>query len=398
MDAAWLLFPGLDCDHPGHDRENRVLRPLVSATTEPGLLGSRTPLFHHALRLHQQNPDSPLPHEGQPYPDDDLHLQRHQPQTQQDPRLRGIDAAAILDRHFGNPHAAASELTEAFHDVEVPTHPNEHITAAALRADRQRVQHTGRWLVRHSPDRCSAIVGLALLATDRAEEDIPLIQTIGLLSNTFGLLAATALERRHGREQALLWLAQRVTGSGRIPVIESLCRHQPAARRWLLRHACDGDIFDGYYAGQVATSCHLHQAITSTETDDDLIDHTGRLLGAMADSFGMGMTLEHYPPAPIVLSAHATHLGQQAPTVSRYLDAGVIAFHLTNKTAEHCGCTAEQRDHIVQQYLTVLNRQQWYDAVRENLDQDNRHSTWFLTHVATRLRLHAFTDLAKWRQ
>ncbi|MEU8301836.1 hypothetical protein AB0C04_31685 [Micromonospora sp. NPDC048909] len=55
----------------------------------------------------------------------------------------------------------------------------------------------------------SATVGLALLATDWAEEDIPLIQTIGLLSDRFGPLAAEALRRRRGGEEALLWLAQR---------------------------------------------------------------------------------------------------------------------------------------------------------------------------------------------
>lgn len=84
-----------------------------------------------------------------------------------------------------------------------PIFHNEHIAAAALRADRR--------LGRHNPDRCSATIGLALLATDWTEEDIPLIQTVGLLSNHFGPLAAKALERRRGGE-ALLWLAQRVTG------------------------------------------------------------------------------------------------------------------------------------------------------------------------------------------
>jgi hypothetical protein len=61
-----------------------------------------------------------------------------------------------------------------------------------MRADAQRVQHTGRWLVRHSTDRCSALVGLALLATGRAPEEMPLIQTVGLLSDNFGALAAHA--------------------------------------------------------------------------------------------------------------------------------------------------------------------------------------------------------------
>lgn len=62
----------------------------------------------------------------------------------------------------------------------------------------------------------------------------------------------------------------------------------------------------------------------------------------MADCHGMGMTLEHFPPAPIVLTAHAAHLSQQAPTVSRYLDAAAIAFHLADKDPEQCGCSTEQ--------------------------------------------------------
>jgi hypothetical protein len=49
-------------------------------------------------------------------------------------------------------------------------------------------------LVRHSIDRNAAAVGLALLATDGAEQDIPLIQTIDLLSDHFGPLAAEALQ------------------------------------------------------------------------------------------------------------------------------------------------------------------------------------------------------------
>ncbi|WP_433471678.1 hypothetical protein ACQPZP_22325 [Spirillospora sp. CA-142024] len=69
--------------------------------------------------------------------------------------------------------------------MDVPVHCNDHITAAALRADRERVQEAGRWLVRHSPDQCSTIIGLALLAADWNKQDIDLIKHIGLLSGTF---------------------------------------------------------------------------------------------------------------------------------------------------------------------------------------------------------------------
>lgn len=364
----------------------------MSATTERGPLGPRTSLFAHALTLHRQCPDSPLPRDGEPYPDEGRQRQ-HPPRTRQEQRLVGADVAAVLDRHFARPDAQPGDLADAFVDLDVPIHHNEHIAAAALRADRQRVRQTGRWLVRHATDREAATVGLALLATDRVDEDIPLIQTIGLLSERFGPLAAEALRRRHEGELALMWLAQRVAGWGRVYVVEALCRRAYVSRQWLLRHACDGDFLNGYFAGRVATAAHLHEAIVATEVDDDLVDHTGRLLKTMADCAGMGTTLQNYPPAPLVLAAHVAHLGRQAPTVARYLDAAIIADHLAEKTPEQCGCSAEQRESLVRQYLAVLDRQDWCDAVWAGIDPNDDYWDWFAAEVAARRGLRAFADV-----
>ena len=101
--------------------------------TELEALGSQPSLFEHALRLHQQAPDGVLPRDGEPYPDGRLHRRRRS-QPEHDRRLDGAAAAAVLDRHFAQPDAPASGLADAFHDVEVPIHRNEHIAAAALRA------------------------------------------------------------------------------------------------------------------------------------------------------------------------------------------------------------------------------------------------------------------------
>ena len=364
------------------------------------MLGPRITLFDHALRLHRHDPDGVLPRDGKPYPDDALHRGRR-PRSRDDARTDGADVAAILDRHFAEADAAPGDLADAFHDVYVPIHRNEHIAAAAKRADRQQVQRAGRWLVRHGTDQCAVTVGLALLATDWAEEDIPLIQTIGLLSSRFGPLAADALRRRHhGGTDALLWLAQRVAGWGRVYVVEELCRYgaSGAARRWLLQHACDGDFLNGYFAGRVATAAHLHEAIVGNDVDDDLVDHTGRLLKIMADCGGMGMTLEHYPPAPIVVAAHAAHLARQTPTPARYVTAAVIADHLSDTAPHQSGCTTEQRDRIVQQYLAVLDRQDWCDMMRADRDSDDPYGSgsgfyaWFADTVAARLHLRSFSD------
>ncbi|MER5348163.1 hypothetical protein ABT030_49605 [Streptomyces mirabilis] len=219
----------------------------MSETTGTGLPGSPTSLFDHALQLHQLAPGEPLPRDGEPYPDDESHRHRRGPDAPEDRHSAGKDVALILDTHFARASAPLSELADAFHDVYVPIHRNEHIAAAAERADRESVRRTGRWLVRYGTDRCSVTVGLALLAAVGTADDIPLIQTIGLLSDHFGPLAAHAFERQTGGVEALLWLAERVTGWGRVYVVEALCRlDDPAARPWLLHKACDGDFLTDF--------------------------------------------------------------------------------------------------------------------------------------------------------
>ena len=303
--------------HPSrHDREDQRHRALMGAPLGPGLPDSQISLFEHAARLHAEHPDGPLPSDGEPYPDADSH-RGDRPRAPRDYRTAGIDAAAVLDEYFSRDGGQPVELEFAFHDVFVPVHHNEHITAAAWRAGAERVQETGRWLVRHSRDRCSVTIGLALLAAGIEEDDIPVIQTIGLLSDKFSPLAAHALGRRHRNgTEALLWLGGRVAGWGRVYLAETICHHAslPRARAWLLRKACSGDFLDGYFAGKVATAAHLHEAITANVPDGELLDHTSLVLVAMTRSDGIGITLADYPPAPAVMEAHAAYAQLQAPT------------------------------------------------------------------------------------
>jgi hypothetical protein len=283
-------------------------------------------LFEHALALHQQFPHGPLPRDGSPYPDDARYrASRHPPQ---DLRTAGADVAAALDAHFSSADTTPERLAEALAGLDIPFHRNDHITAAALRADRDRVRRTGRWLVRHSRDRGPAVVGLGLLATGHDDRDIPLIQTIGLLSNQFAPLAAEALKRRRHGVEGLLWLGDRTSGWGRVYIVEALCTRAHRARSWLLRRACDGDYLNGYFAAEVATAAHLHAAITSEDVDEELIDHTGRLLCVMIYSEGMTLGLKHYPPAGAIVRAYARHVAALAPTPARTADATTIAKYL----------------------------------------------------------------------
>jgi hypothetical protein len=324
----------------------------------------RERLHDHAVLLHRQGKDDPLPAGGRPFPDD----QRPRTEIGRDARRVGADVAAILDAHFASPAAAPRALVGAFDKVYVPGATNEHVAAAALRAGRKRVRRTGRWLVRFGVDRREVAVGLALLGTEAtaSDKDIDLIRTIGLLSAEFGALAAESLrDRGPAGIEALRWLAARTTGWGRVHCVTALCEVAvlPEVREWLLRHACAGDDLDAVTAGAVATAAHLHAAIIADEVDDALVDHTGALLRAMADGSGQGTTLADYPPARHVLAAHARHLARQKPTWARYATAAVIADRIARLEPEELGCTKKERERLVERYEKILRQRRWRATV-----------------------------------
>ncbi|SOB85530.1 hypothetical protein [Streptomyces sp. 1331.2] len=361
----------------------------MSATSGRRAPAPTSSLYDHALRLHRRTPDGPLPRGGKPYPGG----RRPRPEPPEDYRTAGVPVARLLDEHFAQPLAQPRGLAQAFREVHVPIHPDEHIARAAHRAAPERARRTGRWLVQHGHEESTVTVGLALLAAVGTADDAPLIRTIGLLSDTFGPLAAHALERTEGGAAHLLWLADRVTGWGRVHVVEALCRlDDPATHPWLLRKAIDGDFLNGYFAGKVATAARLHEALPELGQDRGLLDHTGQLLRMLTHSAGMGMALRHYPHAATVLAAHARHAGGPPPTVERFCVVATLALHLATESAEYSGCTEAQREAILASYLALLDREDWYATARAALAAQNSWLLWFADFSESGLRLRVFED------
>lgn len=98
----------------GHGQENRALRPPVSETpgTEPP--GSRTTLFQHALRLHEQVPGAPLPRDGEPHPDQEHRCRGPRPDHPRDREQVGAEVTSVLDGHFDDPRSAPCRLVGRF--------------------------------------------------------------------------------------------------------------------------------------------------------------------------------------------------------------------------------------------------------------------------------------------
>ncbi|MEU7470805.1 hypothetical protein AB0A94_20110 [Streptomyces sp. NPDC044984] len=367
----------------------------MSETPGTGLPGSRTTLFEHALRLHELTPDTPLPRDGEPYPDEERYGRGPRPDGPRDPDQLGAEVAAILDEYFTDPRSVPGQLVGRFRDVHVPIHPNTRITEAALRAG-ARAREAGRRLVRHGTETDDVVVGLALLAAAGTVDDVPYVQTIGLLSCTFGPLAAHALERLPEGAGPLLWLADRVTGWGRVYVVEALCRlvdGHADVRQWMLRRAVDGDFLNGYFAGKVARAAGLHQALAGSAVDAGIVDHAGRLLDVLTYCQGMGMTLARYPHAEEVLAAHLRHLKRLGPSPSRYCIAALLARNLGEQGDEASIAPVRRWQTHRDGYLALLDQEDWCETARNALAADD-HGMVRLAGAASDLALRAFGDPA----
>ncbi|MFF6784033.1 hypothetical protein [Streptomyces sp. NPDC012510] len=363
----------------------------MSGTTGTAIPGSTAPLFEHALRLHRRTPDAPLPRDGEPYPDEARRRRRKVPDPPRDRNLVGVDVARLLDAHFADPHAAPRDLTGRFRDVHVPIHPSGHIAAAAGRAG-ERGRETGRWLVRHGTETYDVVVGLALLAAVGTARDIPRIQTVGLLSCTFGPLSANALERLPQGADALLWLAERVTGWGRVYVVEALCRlveDHPAVRSWLTRRAVDGDVLNGYFAGRVAQLVGLHEVMAQDDVHGDVVDHTGRILQEMSCCEGMGLSLKRYPYASVVMKAHARTLARLGPSPERFLAVALLVHSLGDAGDRQSVGPVHLWETARSDYLALLDRADWCEAARQGLMKGDEQSAW-AADLAGELDLLAF--------
>lgn len=363
----------------------------MSGTTGKPVRRAPITLFEHALRLHRASPDRPFAREGQPYPDESAHRGRESPKAPADRSLIGEDVARVLDAHFARAAAEPHELAFSFHKLCLPYRRNEHIAAAAHRADPDRVLRTARWLVRNAIDSCAVTVGLALLAEVGTTDDIPFIQLVGLLSAPFGPLAVDALERLPGATESLLWYAERVTGWGRVHVVHALrSRDEPQVRAWLLRRSCDGDFLNSYFAGEVAVHVGLHEELENLDGDAELVDHIGRILYMMHSCDGMGLTLAGYPHGAAVLEAHARHVGPLGPTAPRFVTCTLLARHLTTTSPGAAGCTVEQHRALTETYMALLDRDAWVRTAREALAEEDETMLWIAKYHGAELGLRAF--------
>ncbi|PPK93373.1 hypothetical protein CLV92_1101 [Kineococcus xinjiangensis] len=212
-----------------------------------------------------------------------------------------------------------------------------------------------------------------------------MIQTIAVLE-CFGTLAAEIFEYRFRDVDALIWLGEHVAVWGRVHAVEALCRIAPEeARPWLLRRSCGGGL-DTYFAGKVAVAARLHEAMTDSALDGELIDHTGQLLAVMTRAANTGLTLKHYEHGQTVVRAHVRAATQRPPAAKRHLHAAMIAEYLGDEDALR-NTSRDERLRLRGQYIDLLSREDWVAQARQDLAERRFEMSWTVKNLLPGLGL-----------
>ena len=249
-------------------------------------------LYEHAHRLQQAAPGRPLPDGGRPFPGE-----AHLPAPKgvlADPKQRDELLRSSMELYLRpdqpSPESASAMLHKLLPRIIArwdPVRDAVRDTVAAMCPDDpERVREYGRELVRRGTHRQTVWAGLALLLGTAQPEDVPYVETLGLLPDctepvleVLAGLPATA--------PALMRLAECVPKYHGYAV-SLLCRSgssvsEPATRHWLLRHGlADSPYVAADWARNLAEITELEAALERGPVDRDVLVNTGRLLEGMA--------------------------------------------------------------------------------------------------------------------
>lgn len=307
-------------------------------------------------------------------------------------------AAAILDLLRTTPTAHALRVVaDRLAAVSGPKDVDRLIAAvrAARRLDKDRLAQLARWLCVHGTQRGTVKSAIALLGISGTADDQELIVRLGLLEE-LTLYAVVALKNLPiDAEPAIFDLAQQVLGWGRIQAVRALAgSSNPRVQDWMLRGGAENEIMTEEIAFIAATTGGLRHALAGV-VDDDLLDHTGELLRALAAG-GPAEDMSHYPDGAAALALYAQHMANAGVNLNRVTHAVFLARYLSESAKENPLIAPEQRDELALRFQALLERPDYADTVRTQLAADDIRSVRRSLHLADRLGIDAKPVAQEW--
>lgn len=259
----------------------------------------------------------------------------------------------------------------------------------------QKVHDLMVWLAIESPDRNPVKCAIALLAYFPSEQNRALVTTLGL-HEEFTLFSAVALRNMspaESHESVLVDLAKRVTGWGRIQLIERLPDEVSArSRDWLLREGYSNSVMVEYTAWDCATKGQLLSALMSREVDAELLLGAGDILSALICG-GPARDISDYKEGAQACHRYLALLKQSVDDdVRNLLNARIISEFASNddndwSTLVSQGWSDDIRRKINEDAQDILAQPKWREKVNTDLSASDNPNLFFTIHAARLLEI-----------
>ncbi|GKX60499.1 hypothetical protein SOASR031_28140 [Leminorella grimontii] len=239
----------------------------------------------------------------------------------------------------------------------------------------ERLNELTVWLATESPDRNAVKCAIALLGFFPSEKTQSLVSTLGL-HEEFTLFSAVALCNilaPEFQEEALVGLAKRVVGWGRIQLIERLPDEvTKPTQDWLLREGYSNSVMVEYTAYECATKGKLLFALTAESPDSDLLLGVGDILSALAMG-GPARDMYDYADGAQACRRYLISLGHYSGDDLRHLlninQIGEFARSESNNwdALTTLGWNHELRQEITERVDLLLAQPKWREKVNADL-------------------------------
>jgi hypothetical protein len=345
------------------------------------------PLLAHVQDLLPASGRGPLPDGGEPLPDEP-------PLDPSKVRFGGGSLDGIMSvrggRSDGNESLAAASAVVSLTRKTLPSTKEVHVVANAIAAfdgphamdrfleairkgggvSRTRVADIGRWLCEHGVTRQQAKAGLGLLGISGRPDDAALIVRLGLLEE-LTLYSVVGLKNLlPDADAALFDLAQQVSGWGRIQCIFRLKDSAlPEVRYWLLHGGYENEVMTEEVAYIAATAGSLRAALDS-EPDDEILDHAGALLEALANG-GPAEDMTSYSDGEAALAAYLTRMATAPASLERAGHLHTLDRYLHGWAGDNPLLSAAALQQLRNQIEQVLAEPRWQGPIQAGLASDD---------------------------
>lgn len=252
-----------------------------------------------------------------------------------------------------------------------------------------RLHALALWLAQNAPDREPVKIALALLGMIPGAEDTDTLLTLAS-HDEFTLYGVVALLNQEAAERTLFELAQRVSGWGRIQVVERLADTKDREiKRWMLREGYKNEVMYEYLAYTCAMTGELHRALAQDDVDEALLDGAGDLIDALLNGPGPAQGMDDYEHGEAVVGRYLDLLSTRASRIDQFnVVTGIRRFVDETET-----WSADGRQSIREACEALLEPGRWRPLVEAQLRADERHEMFAALQAAPGVGVDAWPVL-----